>query len=112
VVQDCYHAANPNTIHQQMEGGALFGLGQALFGHITFRDGAVEQSNYHDYQVVRMSQAPKIETYLHLSGGPRWGGIGEPGVGPTPAAVCNAVFAATGKRVRRLPLSTVDLRKA
>jgi len=92
-----------------MEGGALFGLGQALFGHITFKDGAAVQSNYHDYQVVRMSEAPKIETYLHLTGGPHWGGIGEPGVGPTPAAVCNAVFAATGKRVRRLPLSTVDL---
>jgi isoquinoline 1-oxidoreductase beta subunit len=111
VVQDCYNAANPNTIEQQMQGGALFGLGQALFGHITFKDGAAEQSNYHDYQVVRMFHAPKIETYLHLTGGPRWGGIGEPGVGPTPAAVCNAVFAATGKRVRRLPLSTVDLTK-
>jgi isoquinoline 1-oxidoreductase beta subunit len=109
VVQDCYNAANPNTIEQQMQGGALFGLGQALFGHITFKDGAAEQSNYHDYQVVRMFEAPKIETYLHLTGGPRWGGIGEPGVGPTPAAVCNAVFAATGKRVRRLPLSTVNL---
>ncbi|HEV2700760.1 MAG TPA: molybdopterin cofactor-binding domain-containing protein [Steroidobacteraceae bacterium] len=109
VVQDCYNAANPNTIEQQMEGGALFGLGQALFGHITFKDGAAQQSNYHDYQVVRMYETPKIETYLHLTGGPRWGGIGEPGVGPTPAAVCNAVFAATGKRVRRLPLSTVDL---
>ena len=110
-VLDCYHAANPNTIHQQMEGGALFGLGQALFGHITFKDGAAQQSNYHDYQVVRMFETPRIETYLHLTGGPRWGGVGEPGVGPTPAAVCNAVFAATGKRVRRLPLSTVDLTK-
>ena len=109
VVQDCYNAANPNTIQQQMEGGALFGLGQALFGHITFKDGAAEQSNYHDYQIVRMHETPKIETYLHLTGGPRWGGIGEPGVGPTPAAVCNAVFAATGIRVRRLPLSTVNL---
>jgi isoquinoline 1-oxidoreductase beta subunit len=111
VVQDCYHAANPNTIFQQMEGGAIFGLGQTLYGHVTFKDGAVEQTNFHDYKVVRMADAPKIETYLHLTGGPRWGGIGEPGVGPTPPAVCNAIFAATGKRVRRLPLSTVDLTK-
>jgi isoquinoline 1-oxidoreductase beta subunit len=111
IVQDCYHAANPNTIHQQMEGGAIFGLGQTLFGHVTFKDGASEQTNFHNYRVVRMVETPKIETYLHLTGGPRWGGIGEPGVGPTPPAVCNAIFAATGKRVRRLPLTTVDLTK-
>ena len=111
VVQDCYHAANPNTVFQQMEGGAIFGLGQTLGGQITFKDGATEQTNFHDYKVVHMNETPKIETYLHLTGGPRWGGIGEPGVGPTPPAVCNAVFAATGKRVRRLPLASVDLTK-
>ena len=110
-VLDCYHAANPNTIHQQMEGGAIFGLGQTLEGHVTVKDGAVEQTNFHNYKVVRMADTPKIETYLHLSGGPRWGGVGEPGVGPTPPAVCNAIFAATGKRVRRLPLASVDLTK-
>jgi isoquinoline 1-oxidoreductase beta subunit len=111
VVQDCYHAANPNTIYQQMEGGAIFGLGQTLAGNITIKDGATQQTNFHDYHVVRMADTPKIETYLHLSGGPRWGGVGEPGVGPTPPAVCNAIFAATGKRVRRLPLASVDLTK-
>ena len=110
-VLDCYHAANPNTIHQQMEGGAIFGLGQTMEGHVTFKDGAAEQSNFHNYKVARMADAPVIETYLHLTGGPRWGGVGEPGVGPTPPAICNAIFAATGKRVRRLPLSTVDLTK-
>jgi isoquinoline 1-oxidoreductase beta subunit len=110
-VIDCYHAANPNTIHQQMEGGAIFGLGQTMEGHVTVKDGAVEQTNFHNYKVARMAQTPVIETYLHLTGGPRWGGIGEPGVGPTPPAICNAVFAATGKRVRRLPLASVDLTK-
>ncbi len=111
VVMDCYHAANPNTIHQQMEGGALFGLTQTLFGQITIKDGAVQQTNFHNYRPVRMAETPVIETYLHLTGGPKWGGIGEPGVGPTPPAICNAVFAATGKRVRRLPLASVDLTK-
>ena len=111
VVMDCYHAANPNTIHQQMEGGAIFGLTQTLFGQITFKDGAAQQTNFHTYRPVRLAETPVIETYLHLSGGPQWGGIGEPGVGPTPPAVCNAIFAATGKRVRRLPLASVDLTK-
>ena len=110
-VLDCYHAANPNTIHQQMEGGAVFGLGQTMEGHVTVKDGAVEQTNFHNYKVARMADTPVIETYLHLSGGPKWGGVGEPGVGPTPPAICNAVFAATGKRVRRLPLASVDLTK-
>jgi isoquinoline 1-oxidoreductase beta subunit len=110
-VIDCYHVANPNTVHQQMEGGALFGLGQTMFGEITFKDGAAVQSNFHNYKVARMADAPVIETYIITSGGPNWGGIGEPGVGPTPPAICNAIFAATGKRVRRLPLSTVDLTK-
>jgi isoquinoline 1-oxidoreductase beta subunit len=110
-VMDCRHAANPNTIRQQMEGGAIFGLTQTLFGEITIKDGAVQQSNFHNYRVARMVDTPVIETYLHLSGGREWGGIGEPGVGPTPPAICNAIFAATGKRVRRLPLSTVDLTK-
>jgi isoquinoline 1-oxidoreductase beta subunit len=111
VVMDPYHVANPNTVHQQMEGGALFGLTQTLFGQITVKDGAVQQTNFHNYRPVRMAETPVIETYLIPSGGPKWGGIGEPGVGPTPPAICNAVFAATGKRVRRLPLASVDLTK-
>jgi isoquinoline 1-oxidoreductase beta subunit len=110
-VMDCYHVANPNTVHQQMEGGVLFGLTQTLTGQITFKDGAAQQSNFHDYRPVRMADTPPIETYIRTSGGKVWGGIGEPGVGPTPPAICNAVFAATGKRVGRLPLSTVDLTK-
>ena len=111
VVLDCHHAANPNTIHQQLEGGAIFGLTQTLFGQITFKDGACEQTNFHQYLPVRMAETPQIETYLHLSSGPTWGGVGELGVGPTAPAVCNAVFAATGKRVRRLPLAAVNLAK-
>jgi isoquinoline 1-oxidoreductase beta subunit len=111
VVMDPYHVANPNTVHQQMEGGAIFGLTQTLYGEITIKDGAAQQTNFHNYRPVRMADTPVIETYLISSGGPKWGGIGEPGVGPTPPAICNAVFAATGKRVRRLPLASVDLTK-
>jgi isoquinoline 1-oxidoreductase beta subunit len=110
-VIDCYHAANPNTIAQQMEGAVAFGLTQTLYGQITVKDGAIQQSNFHNYRPARMADMPVIETYVRQSGGPNWGGIGEPGVGPCPPAVCNAIFAATGKRVRRLPLASVDLTK-
>jgi isoquinoline 1-oxidoreductase beta subunit len=110
-VMDCRHAANPNTIEQQIEGGALFGLTQTLHGQITFKNGVCEQTNFHNYPPVRMADTPVIESHLNLSGGAEWGGIGEPGVGPTPPAICNAIFAATGKRVRRLPLASVDLTK-
>jgi isoquinoline 1-oxidoreductase beta subunit len=111
-VVDCYHAVNPNTIEQQIEGGVIYGLTAALYGEVTIKDGAPVQSNFHDYPLLRMAEVPKIETYLNLSGGPKWGGIGEPSVAPTAPALCNAIFAATGKRVRKLPLKNVDLRRA
>ena len=110
-VVDCYHAANPNTIAQQIEGGIIFGLSAALYGEIAMRNGAPVQANFNTYKLLKLSETPKIETYLHLSGGPRWGGIGEPSVAPVAPALCNAIFAATGKRVRKLPLKNVDLTK-
>jgi isoquinoline 1-oxidoreductase beta subunit len=111
-VIDCYHAANPNTIAQQMEGGVVYGLAAALHGEITIKDGAPVQGNFNTYPLLRMAETPKIEVHLNLSGGKTWGGIGEPSVAPIAPAVCNAIFAATGKRVRRLPLKNVDLRQA
>lgn len=106
---DCYHAVNPNTISQQIEGGLIFGLTAALYGEITIKDGAPVQGNFNTYPLLRMAETPKIEVHLALTGGKNWGGIGEPSVAPTAPALCNAVFAATGKRVRRLPLKHADL---
>ena len=110
---DCYHAVNPNTIEQQIEGGVIFGLTAALYGEISIKDGAPVEGNFSTYPLLRMSETPKIETYLSLSGGAnKWGGIGEPSAAPIAPAVCNAIFAATGKRVRKLPLKHVDLKTA
>jgi len=106
---DCGHAVNPGIVEAQIESGVLYGLSAALYGEITIKDGRVEQNNFGTYQVVTLADTPKIEVYLALSGGKKWGGIGEPGTAPTAPAVANAVFAATGTRVRSLPLKNVKL---
>ena len=108
-VVDCGHVVNPGIVEAQIESGVIYGLSAALYGEITIKDGRVEQSNFDSYQVVRLADTPKIEVYLALSGGKKWGGIGEPGTPPTAPAVANAVFAATGTRVRSLPLKNVKL---
>jgi len=95
-----------------MEGAINFGLAQALKSAITISGGRVEQSNFHDYEVLRMSDAPPvIEVHIVPSAAPP-GGCGEPGVPPAAPAVANAIFAATGKRLRRLPIRAADLRSA
>jgi len=109
-VVDCYHVANPNTIAQQIEGGVVFGLTAALYGEITIKNGAPVEGNFDTYPMLRMAETPQIEVHLTPSGGKPWGGIGEPSVAPVAPALCNAIFAATGKRVRRLPLKDIDLR--
>jgi isoquinoline 1-oxidoreductase subunit beta len=109
-VVDCYHAVNPNTIIQQVEGGVIFGLSAALYGEITIKDGAPVERNFDTYPILRMAETPKIEVHLLQSGGKNWGGVGESSVAPVAPAVCNAIFAVTGKRVRRLPLRNVDLK--
>jgi isoquinoline 1-oxidoreductase beta subunit len=109
VVVDCGHVINPRTVEMQMESGVIYGLTSALYNEITIKDGAVEQSNFDSYQMVRLADAPKIETYFALSGGDKWGGIGEPGTPPVAPALCNAIFAATGKRVRDLPVKMIDM---
>ena len=91
---------------------AALNLTAALYGEITIKDGAPVQGNFNTYRLMRMSEVPKIETYLRQSGGGKWGGIGEPSVAPAAPALCNAIFAATGVRVRKLPLKNVDLKSA
>ena len=109
VAVDCGHVVNPRNVEMQMESGVIYGLTAALYDEITVKDGAIEQGNFDSYQMVKLADAPKIETYLALSGGTKWGGIGEPGTPPIAPAVANAIFAATGKRVRSLPFSKADL---
>ncbi|MFK7913260.1 MAG: molybdopterin cofactor-binding domain-containing protein [Pseudomonadales bacterium] len=101
-------AISPDGLTAQMESGIIFGLTAALYGEIEIRDGAVAQSNFHDYQMVRMDTAPVIETHIVTSDHPI-GGAGEPGTPGIAPALANAVFAATGTRVRELPLSKHDL---
>lgn len=101
---DCGLVVNPGTVVAQMEGGIVYGLSAALMGEITVENGRVLQGNFNDYPVLRMNQMPFIDTILVSSDGPM-GGAGEPGVPPIAPAVCNAIFAATGKRIRKLPIS-------
>ncbi|MEW5744681.1 MAG: xanthine dehydrogenase family protein molybdopterin-binding subunit [Nitrospirota bacterium] len=100
---DCGRTVNPDTIEAQMESAIVFGLSAALHGAITLKDGRVEQSNFHDYPLLRMDEMPKVVVHIVRSK-EKPGGIGEPGVPPIAPAVANAVFAATGARVRRLPM--------
>ena len=96
-------AVNPDTIVAQLEGGLIFGLTAALYGEITIDKGRVQQSNFHDYRMLRIDQAPKIEVHVIKSGEPP-GGIGETGVTAGPPALRNAIYAATGVALRRLPI--------
>ncbi len=106
---DCGHVVNPLTVAMQIESAVLYGLSAALYGEITIRDGRVVESNFDSYPVARMADAPRIETHLALSGGGKWGGIGEPGTPPIAPAIANAVFRLTGKRIRSLPLKNASL---
>jgi isoquinoline 1-oxidoreductase beta subunit len=111
VALDPNNVVNPNTIHQQMESGVIYGLTAALYGEITIKDGAAVETNFNRNRMVRMAETPSvIDIYLTPSGGSRWGGVGETGLPPVAPALCNAIFAATGKRIRRLPLKNADLK--
>jgi len=105
------HAVNPQQIAAQVEGSFVYGLSAALYGECTVKDGRIEQTNFDSYQVLRMDEMPKVETILAPSGG-FWGGVGEPTIAVAAPAVLNAIFAATGKRVRELPLKNTSLRRA
>jgi isoquinoline 1-oxidoreductase beta subunit len=101
---DCGRAVNPDTVAAQMESGIVYGLSAALHGQITLKGGRVEQANFPDYEVVRMADCPAIDVKIVESGWEHLGGVGEPGTPPIAPAVANAVFAATGRRVRELPI--------
>jgi isoquinoline 1-oxidoreductase beta subunit len=103
---DCGDVVNPSAALAQIEGGILFGLSAALYGEITLDKGAVVQSNFHDHPLLRINEAPQIEVHFIASHAKR-GGLGEPGVPPIAPAVVNAIFAATGKRIRELPIKRV-----
>jgi len=107
---DCGRVVNPEIVKTQMESGIVFGLSAALHGAITFKNGRVEQSNFNDYPILRMFEMPEIDVHILASQKPL-GGVGEPGVPPIAPAVANAIFAATGKRIRRLPIRTEELKK-
>jgi isoquinoline 1-oxidoreductase beta subunit len=108
---DCGMTVNPQTIERQIEGGIVYGLSAALYGRIGFKDGRVEQGNFNDYPVLRMNEMPKVEVHI-VASTEKPGGIGEPGTPPIAPAVANAIFAATGQRLRRLPFDGALLRKA
>ncbi|HUI39182.1 MAG TPA: xanthine dehydrogenase family protein molybdopterin-binding subunit [Candidatus Nitrosotalea sp.] len=109
---DCGPVVNPDTIQAQVEGAVIFGLTAALRGEITLANGRVVQSNFHDYPALRMNECPqKIEVHI-VQSTEKQGGIGEPGVPCAAPAVANAIFAVTGKRIRRLPIRAEDLRHA
>ncbi|MES2714109.1 MAG: molybdopterin cofactor-binding domain-containing protein [Pseudomonadota bacterium] len=104
------HAVNPQQIAAQVEGSFVYGLSAALYGACTVKDGKIEQTNFDSYPVMRLADMPKVETILIPSGG-FWGGVGEPTIAVAAPAVLNAIFAATGKRIRELPLQEGALRR-
>ncbi len=99
---------NPDTVEAQIQGGLILGLGTAMYNEITLTGGAVDQSNFHDYRAMRINEAPKIEVY-QIRNGEKPGGIGETGTAAAAPALGNAIFAATGKRLRRLPFGRGQL---
>lgn len=105
---DCGTAVNPQQIQAQVEGSFVYGLSALLYGEITFRDGQVQQDNFHTYPSMRIASMPKVETLIMPSGG-FYGGVGEPTISVAAPAVLNAIFAATGKRLRRFPLKDTGL---
>lgn len=103
-VIDCGFAVNPDTVVAQMESGIIFALSAVLHGEITLKEGRVQQANFPQYEMVRLANTPEIEVHIINSGMEHLGGVGEPGTPPLAPAVCNAIYAATGKRIRSLPV--------
>jgi len=108
---DCGIFVNPDTVKAQVEGSIVWGMTAALYGAITIDKGRVQQSNFHDYPMLRMNEMPMVEVHIVPSSEPA-GGVGEPGVPPLAPAVCNAIFAGTGKRIRKLPILAEELRSS
>ncbi len=106
---DSGHAVNPQQIEAQVEGSFVYGLSAALYQECTVKDGRIEQTNFHNYPTLKLAEMPKVETIIMPSGG-FWGGVGEPTIAVAAPAVLNAIFAATGKRIRDLPLKNHSLK--
>jgi isoquinoline 1-oxidoreductase beta subunit len=111
VAADCGMMVNPDIVKAQIESSVAYGLSAALLSKITIKDGRVEQTNFHDYPVLRMNQMPKVDVHL-VTSTEKPGGVGEPVTATCGPSVANAVFLATGKRVRKLPIDATELRKA
>jgi isoquinoline 1-oxidoreductase beta subunit len=108
---DCGTVVNPDTVEAQIQGAIIFGITAALYGEITLKDGRVQQTNFDTYQMLRMNEAPAIEVHIVQNSEPP-GGMGEPGTSAIIPAVTNAIFAATGKRLRKMPVDTAALRQS
>ena len=100
---DCGMVVNPGIVRDQVEGGIIYGLTAALYGEVTLRDGVVQETNFHTYPMLRMAQAPTVDVHI-VDSQEHPEGVGEPGLPPIAPAVANAIFKATGQRLRRLPL--------
>jgi CO/xanthine dehydrogenase Mo-binding subunit len=107
-VIDCGQAVNPRIIESQLESGIVYGLSAALWGNITLRGGQVQQRNFNDQRVLRMDELPMLDVHI-IASDARPGGIGELAVPPVAPSLCNAIFAATGKRLRTLPIAAHKL---
>jgi len=108
---NCGHAVNPEQVARQIEGSFVYGLSAMLYGECTVRAGRIEQKNFDTYQVMRIDEMPKVE-FVVMPDGEFWGGVGEPTIAVAAPAVLNAIFAATGKRIRNFPLKDNDLTSA
>ena len=108
---NCGHAVNPEQIARQVEGSFVYGLSSLLYGECTVRDGRIEQTNFDSWEVMRLDAMPKVETVV-MPDGEFWGGVGEPTISVAAPAVLNAIFAATGKRIRTIPIKDIDLSAA
>ena len=114
-VLDSNFVVHPDISIAQMEGAIIQAISATLTGEVIFEKGRAQQTNFHNYPFMRMNEVPKIEVHLRPSlgkYGPVWGGIGETGVPPLAPALCNAIYSATGKRIRALPVKNHDLRRA
>jgi isoquinoline 1-oxidoreductase beta subunit len=109
VVADCGHVINPHAAKEQMEGSVCYELSHAWMGGLDIRDGRIMNTNLDTYNLLRMDQMPEVESHFALTGGKKWGGMGEPAGPPVPPAVANAIFAATGKRIRSTPFRAHDI---
>lgn len=111
-VVDCGNLVNPMTAKEQVEGGIVFGLTAALYGKLTFEKGELIETNFDRYRMIKQREMPQLETHFALSRGEKWGGLGEPSTPPVAAAVCNALFRITRRRIRTLPIADYYLSRA